>query len=194
MWPWEHVAFGYLLYSLGTRLVEREPPAERDVLVVVAATQLPDLIDKPLSWGVHLFPSGYAVGHSVFVAVPVGLLAAKVADRYGERTAGIALLVGYWSHLLGDVLSPLRTGGSLSFRRLLWPVVEAHPYATDLGLGRALVYLSRLPTHLSTIGSVDVALFYVSLPLFTVVLWLADGAPGVALLVDGARRVADRRP
>ena len=81
MWPWEHAAVGYLLLSLGSRASGRGPPSTPAVLALLFGTQLPDLVDKPLSWEFDLFPSGYAVGHSALVAVPVGLLVLALGRR-----------------------------------------------------------------------------------------------------------------
>jgi hypothetical protein len=187
MWPWEHLAVGYLCYSLGSRVLTGDPPAERDVLLLGIATQLPDLIDKPLSWGLQVFPTGYALGHSVFLAIPLGLVLLGEGIRRREPTAGLALLVGYWSHLAGDVVSPLRNGDPLAVGRLLWPLVEGNPYSRDLGLERALVYLARLPAELSTMDPFGAVLFYLLLPALTALLWLADGAPGVSLLFRRVR-------
>ena len=49
MWPWEHLAFGYVLYSLGVRTLRGRTPRGPPVLVLAVATQVPDLLDKPLA-------------------------------------------------------------------------------------------------------------------------------------------------
>lgn len=182
MWPWEHVAVGYLLYSLWLRALGREPPAERDTAVLVAATLLPDLVDKPLAWGAGLFPSGFAVAHSAFVAVPLGLAALALGRQYDRRRVGVAFLVGYWSHLLGDVLNPIRAGGRPVVVRVLWPVVETAPYDTDYGLGRGLVYLREFFATVPRADPLDILLLYVLVPAATIALWALDGAPGTAWL------------
>ena len=84
MWPWEHVAFGYVLYSLGSHAIRREPPAEWTVFALGLGTLVPDLVDKPLSWSLGLFPTGYSVAHSALVAVPTvaGLLLASPDFQY----------------------------------------------------------------------------------------------------------------
>jgi hypothetical protein len=190
MWPWEHVATGYLLYSLGTRALGREPPSDGAVVALGVASLLPDLVDKPLSWGLGWFPSGYAVGHSAFVAVPVGLGALLVGYRLGRQRWSVGFVVGYWVHLLADVANPVRNGGAIRPGRVLWPVSEADPYETDRGLGRGLTYLEDFLAELATMPPTDVILLYLLLPAATVALWLLDGAPGVALLsraVGGVR-------
>lgn len=182
MWPWEHAAVGYLLYSLYLRVLGHDPPAERETILILLATQTPDLIDKPLSWGLGWFPSGYAVGHSMFVAIPIGLLILALGTNYGFRRNGIAVVLGYWSHLLTDVLEPLRGGSAVLINRVLWPVVEATPYETDLGIARGFLYIVRFLTAIPTMDLTSIVLVYILLPVGSAVVWLLDGAPGAGLL------------
>jgi membrane-bound metal-dependent hydrolase YbcI (DUF457 family) len=180
MWPWEHAAFGYLLYSGGLHVWRRAGPGGPAALVLVLATQLPDVVDKPLSWLFGLFPSGFSVAHSIFVAVPL-ILAVIVATQQRRRPElGIAFAVGYGSHLVGDVVAPLRDGDSIELSRVLWPLVTQSPYDHDYGLvGRTVVYLEAL---VSTLGAADpiVLVLYLALPVAALLFWIADGRPGVA--------------
>lgn len=190
MWPWEHLAAGYLAYSLGLRSVRRPPPTAAGLLVVVLGTQLPDLVDKPLSWGLGWFAQGYAVGHSVFLAAPLSALVLLIALRRGRGRLGVAFAVGHWSHLATDVLDPLRYGRSPDPGRVLWPIVTAAPYPQDLGMARGLAYLAELLTAIATMGLVDLFVQLLLLPLLTFAVWLVDGAPGaraLALAVSGRR-------
>ncbi|MFB6202703.1 MAG: metal-dependent hydrolase [Halorhabdus sp.] len=145
MWPWEHVAVGYLLYSLTARVLGRDPPSDSETALLLAGTQGPDLIDKPLAWGLEWFPSGFAVAHSAFVAFPVGVMTLLVGWRTDRRRVAGAFVVGYWSHLLADVLNPLRNGERPLVSRVLWPVTDVSPYETDYGLARGLVYIREFP-------------------------------------------------
>lgn len=191
MWPWEHTAFGYLLYSLGRRALGSDPPDDAAAMVLAVATVLPDLVDKPLSWGLDLFPTGYAVAHSVFAAIPLAAVALFLGRKYDRLSLGVAFGIGYWSHLLGDVLNPLRTGDPLDWSRILWPVAETQPYETDLGLGRGLRYLREFVDAIPTMDPLAV-LVLVGLPLLTALVWLLDGAPGVRLLRAGIRTIRTR--
>jgi hypothetical protein len=124
-------------------------------LVVGAA--LPDVVDKPLAT-VGLTDLFHSVGHSVLwlpVAVAVGLAGAR----------GLAVVVGWGSHLLldaGHVVVNGRPGDALS---LAWPVAApADPLAIPPGA---------------------FARHYVGTPSFVVevALWL-----GAAAVLVGARR------
>ncbi|TQQ79324.1 metal-dependent hydrolase [Halonotius terrestris] len=181
MWPWEHAALGYLTYSLSRRARGQAPPAELPTVALLFGTQLPDLIDKPLSWGLGIFTTGSALGHSLLFAVPLGLLIGVAAVRTDRRALGAGFVVGYWSHLVGDVVNPLRYGDPIAVDRVLWPFVAQEPYDQDLGLGRGLVYFGELFESLLSIDSVTLVVAYLLLTLATVALWFADGAPGVGL-------------
>lgn len=187
MWPWEHVAVGYLACSLGGRALGSPPPRAVDLLAVVVGTQLPDLVDKPLSWGLGLFPSGFAVGHSVVLAVPLGLAVLALGARRGRLRVGAAFVVGYWSHLVSDSLNPLRQGEPADVGRVLWPVATASSYERDLGLGRGLAYLGEFVAGLSSMSPESLFVQVLALPLATLLLWLHDGAPGWASTVRAVR-------
>lgn len=187
MWPWEHVALGYLLLSLGHRASGRDPPSDAPALLLAVGALLPDLVDKPLSWGLDLYPTGFGPGHSAFVAVPVGLLVIGVGVDRDRRLRAGGFVVGYWSHLAADVLDPLRYGLSPLPGRILWPVVAGAPYEQDLGLGRGLSYLAEFLAMLATSDPVTIVVLYLLLPLVTLGLWLYDGVPGIRFLVRAAR-------
>lgn len=194
MWPWEHAALGYLVYSLSLRARGRAPPADIPTVALLFGTQMPDLIDKPLSWGLGVFQTGYALGHSLLFAVPVGVVIAVVAVRTGRRRLGAGFVVGYWSHLVGDVMNPLRYGDPLGFDNVLWPFVAREGYDQDLGLGRGLVYVGDLVDSLLTASAVPLLLGYLLLSIGLLALWLADGAPGIGLFGRLWTRLGFERP
>jgi hypothetical protein len=188
MWPWEHAAVGYLVYSLGLRALGREPPGDREAVGLLVATQIPDLVDKPLSWVFGVFPTGYALGHSALVALPVGaavLAAGRARDRF---RLGAAVVAGYWAHLAADALNPIRSGGAPLFGRVLWPAVTGTPYEEDLGAGRGLAYLSEFAGSLVALDPVTLVTVYLLLPLVTLGVWVLDGAPGTGPVRDAVGR------
>lgn len=180
MWPWEHLAFGYVLLSATLHVARDRSPGGVEAGAVVLATQFPDLVDKPLSWGFGLFPSGYAIGHSLLLAVPLSAAVAGLARRRGWPGAGVAFVVGYASHLAGDVLSPFLSGGPLAFERLLWPVATFAPYETSRGfVGRFTLYVGRYAAEAAEPSNLPYLAAYVAVFLGVAFLWLTDGAPGV---------------
>jgi len=90
-----HAAVGYLfgVYS-------RYPVAP-----LVVGSVLPDLVDRPLYW-LGVTPLPHSVGHSLFVALPVGVV---LAVLLGPR--GVAFAIGWLAHILTDVLNVLTTQG-----------------------------------------------------------------------------------
>ena len=187
MWPWEHAALGYLLYSLALRATGREPPSDTGAFVLLFGTLLPDLIDKPLSWGLGVFPSGYALGHSIFFAIPIGILVIGIGVRTERPRLAAAFIVGHWSHIISDVLTPLRYGSSPAPGRALWPVVSATPYEADLGLGRGVTYLTDFISALGSMELTTLVVLYLTLPILTILLWILDGVPGLAVVLRTLR-------
>lgn len=179
MWPWEHLALGYLLYSGYARLRGRRPlPA--DVYALLLATQAPDLVDKPLAWTFGILPNGVSLAHSVFVALPVAALAVLVARHYDRAPVGVAFGLGYLSHLLGDVLYPLAVSGSVSPGYLLWPLVQRGSVDPDGSLSILFALLSHFGDFLATPrGAVYLTLEVVFLGV-ALAVWWADGLPGAA--------------
>ncbi|WIV67421.1 metal-dependent hydrolase [Natrialbaceae archaeon AArc-T1-2] len=110
MWPWEHLAVAYVLYSLITNVVVRESPSAHETVAVVLGSQLPDLVDKPLAWMAGITETGYAIGYSIFVAPFVWLVAYGIARRRRSPRLAGAFSLAYLSHLVTDVRNPLRMG------------------------------------------------------------------------------------
>jgi len=126
MFPWTHAAFGYLLLA-GLAVLLRRRVSRAELATVVVATQLPDLVDKPLAWHFNVIPSGRSFAHSLLVAVPLSVAILAVAWYRSHGEVGVAFWLGYLSHLYGDVdgaLSPLEPE-KLTF--LLWPVLPPYP-------------------------------------------------------------------
>jgi len=179
MLPWEHAAVAYVLYSGYSRLRYGTSPNGWAVLVVLFASQLPDLIDKPLAWEFGLVPSGRSVAHSIFVGVPLSAVVFMVARQYGRPQLGAGFGIGYLSHLATDAV-PLYPGSSTSFGSILWPVrTYEEPSGSTDGfvettielLAQGLSLFTADPGTNMLVGGVLVGLM--------VLLWLIDGVPGL---------------
>ncbi len=185
MWPWEHLAFGYLLYSAASRAVDGRPPRGEAVLVLAVATQVPDLFDKTFSWVLPVFEAGYAAGHSVLVVGPLLVAAGAIAVHRGQRAMRLtgAYAVGHCSHLLGDVVYPLLQGKRLAVERLFWPVSTFEATAGHVGVvDRVLSYFLRYAGQVRRLEPDALFVVQVGLVLGVFVLWLVDGRPGPGVL------------
>lgn len=183
MWPWEHLAVGYLGYSVTVRLTTGRPPRDPVAVVVLAfATQLPNLVDKPLAWSLGVLPTGTSLAHSVFVAVPLCVVVGVLAWRGGRPAIGAAFAIGYLLHLPSDALyAAVILGSELSVEGFAWPLVPATPIERA-GFGANLShYFGR---YVAALTSPD-GIRYLAVELLLVGgafgLWLYDGAPGLAL-------------
>lgn len=179
MLPWEHAAIAYLLYTGYTHWRYSEPPQGWPVLVVLFASQLPDLIDKPLAWQFGILPSGRSLGHSVFFGIPLSLAVVGLARRYGTPELGTAFAIGYLSHLATDAV-PLYPGAPTNVGSILWPLVSQEPTHYHEGfLERTLaILIGDYPSLLESEPSLNV-LIGVGLVGVMVAIWIYDGAPGL---------------
>lgn len=173
MWPWEHLALGYLAVSLFWRLNGHEVDGWV-AGVVVLGTQFPDVVDKSLAWYVGFLPAGRSLTHTLFVAAPVSVFAIMGAVVVHRGDWGLAFAISYMSHLLGDALPKLVQGNYEALTFLLWPLLPLPDYeglSSILESARALIVD---PTTYLSVGWYRVAVV-----AFVVVLWAADGFPGV---------------
>lgn len=182
MWPWEHLALGYIAVSVFWRLNGHE--VDGWVAASVAfGTQFPDLLDKSLAWYAGVLPAGRSLFHSAFVAVPLSvfvIMGAVVAHR-GEW--GLAFAIGYTTHLFGDALPKLVSGNYEGLTFLLWPLLPLPEYQGLDSILESLTALMADPSSYLSAGSYRVAIV-----AFVVVLWAADGFPGVLDLGRYLRR------
>ncbi|WP_372912562.1 metal-dependent hydrolase [Salinigranum sp.] len=183
MWPWGHLAVGYLSYTVAVRLFRgrRERAA---LLALVVGTQFPDVVDKPLAW-VGFLPYGRSLAHSLLVLVPLCLVVVVVARRRTRTRTGTAFALGALTHTLTDAWHGIVTldPGRLSF--LLWPYL---PSPDDGGVGTPGGHADRLASEVDTShagagGLVDVVqsepVGQLLLLAVAVVVWIAEGTPGL---------------
>jgi len=191
MWPWEHLTVGYLAYSVYSRLTLEGRLTDRAALAVAFGTQFPDLLDKPLAWVLTVMSDGSTIGHSVFVAVPLSIIAYSLSARRGHRDLGAAFAVGYLLHLPGDILYSVARGGAPAYTKVLWPFFTKQSSGGSLivqvgGLSRRFVRFLLSPE-----GAGYAALELLLLAVATIV-WIDDGTPGLGWLAAVRRDVRDR--
>lgn len=131
MWPWGHAAVGFVILSVVTLISVKRWPRRAETLTVLLATQLPDLIDKPLAWSFSVLPSGRSLAHSLLTATALIAILSLVAYRYDRQELLPAFSIGYITHLLTDLPFSV-LGGDFSFATfLLWPLLPSPDYATE---------------------------------------------------------------
>lgn len=172
MWPWGHLAVGYLLYTALARVLTGRPPGGAAALFVAFGTQFPDLVDKPLAWGLGVLPHGRVGTHSLPIAAVVVVLAYAYARYRGCPELSVAFAVGYLPHPFADGLLALSQGQTEYLTYLLWPLVDLAPYDTD-----GIVLASHGPFELTVYGVVQMGLVLVAYGG-----WIADGRPGLDTL------------
>jgi len=183
MWPWTHALFGYACYSLAVRTGFRRRPTDAPALLAVFAAVLPDLVDKPLAWTFGVVGSGYGPAHSLLVGVPAAAAFGAWLWQRGRHEAGLGFLVGYASHLVGDLLFQLWDEGELVFSVVLWPLGPASPDSSGNLLEHVVFFLFRYAGQIRAGEATTYLLATIALAGGVVVLWLVDGAPGVRWLI-----------
>lgn len=179
MWPWEHAAIGYVVFSVLVHLARSRPPTGSETVVVGFASVLPDLIDKPLAWEFGVFPSGYGIAHSIFFAIPLVVAACLLSLSYGRSNLGIGAGVGYLIHLPMDVLPVYVQQGRIPIERVLWPVRTSETSYPDGFSGTFVTYFGE---YLAEFLSDDPSGYVIAIAVMVVggiLLWTYDGMPGV---------------
>lgn len=140
MLPLGHAAGAYLAYVGAAAITARRLPARLSLVPLVFASQLPDLIDKPLAY-YGVLPSGRAFGHSLltFALLTAAVVAAaRARDRLTHPTlrrllalSPLPFAIGYATHLLGDAYRALLAGQFRGASYLVWPLLPAPRYPSD---------------------------------------------------------------
>lgn len=182
MWPWGHLAVGYVAFSALARVGLATRPSDRGAVVLAVATQLPDLIDKPLAWQFGLLSNGIGAAHSLLVGVPAAVALGVALWSRGHRESGLAVAVGYVTHVLGDILFGVLFSRPPVLPAFLWPAFAA-PAAPAPGLGaKTLQLLADSRALLAGATGRTYFLLEALLLAGTVALWILDGKPGWGLL------------
>ncbi|MFP8954024.1 metal-dependent hydrolase [Natrialbaceae archaeon A-arb3/5] len=190
MWPWEHAIVGYLAYSLFSHLYYRRSPTGLEAFSAVFASVLPDLIDKPLAWEFGVFDVGYALGHSIFFAVPLSILVGLLASRVGRTGAGIAFGLGYLLHLPADVLDGYLRGGRVRTELMLWPVETLDSPGERTGFVDEFTRIFGAYQQDLLAGDLSTYMWaQLGLAGLVFLLWLYDGAPVLRECLGYGKRV-----
>lgn len=182
MWPWGHLAVGYVAFSAFVHLRMGRAPGERAVVVLAVATQLPDIVDKPLAWQFGLVSNGVGVAHSLLVGVPIALAVGAGLWARGRPEVGGALAIGYGSHVAGDLLFGGLFGTSPLLPAFLWPLYSTPEPATP-GFGPK-VWELLIDSRALLGGAMGRVYFLLEAILLvaTVALWVFDRTPGLGLI------------
>jgi len=172
MWPWGHLAVGYLVYSAYQRARFDCSPRDKPILALFLGTQFPDLVDKPLALTFGVLPSGRSFAHSLIVTVLVIAGLRLLVQNRRQITIMDAFSIGYLTHLLADAIQSLVATESASLAFLVWPILP-------------LVYPSTDHSILDLFRSIEVTPFFVfqlALVVLAFGFWLRDDTPGLAAL------------
>ena len=179
MWPWGHLAVGYLIYSLYAHFRYRRPPRGSEAILVAFGSLLPDIIDKPLTWTFHVLPSSRSLGHSLFTASFIIFLAYTLERRSGHIYGAGAFAIGYLSHLVADGYLEFISGEYRYLTYLVYPILPPPKYGIEPSW---LAHIRDFKLTGYTEGEIAIA-------AFVVLLWLWDGKPGLAELRTLPRRL-----
>ncbi len=181
MWPWGHLAVGYVIYSAFERLRGAGAPSQRNAFVLAVATQVPDLVDKPLAWQFGVMESGVGIAHSLLVGVPIAVLLGAWLYRRGHPGPGGAIAVGHVTHVLGDLLFGWLFGKPPLLPAFLWPLRSTvEPASASAGFAdRVWDLLLNSQELFATPTGRQYFLLQGVLLLVTVGLWFNDGMPGL---------------
>ncbi|MDZ7730900.1 MAG: metal-dependent hydrolase [Natrialbaceae archaeon] len=186
MLPPGHLAVAYLCYwaIAQRRFGGRVAPGA--AVVVVVASQFPDLIDKPLSWWFGVLPTGRTLAHTLLVLVPLAAIVYWALDTRGRTQIGLAFGVGALSHAFADAAMSVVYREVPTF--LLWPVlaVETDGYGTPSILGLLVEAYTKSGLVSSAI------LLEGGLLVLAAWLWVRDGTPGLPKVSLAPTKVRDR--
>ncbi|MFC6731904.1 MULTISPECIES: metal-dependent hydrolase [unclassified Haladaptatus] len=192
MWPWEHLAVGYLVYSLSVHVTRRRKPSALAALAVGFGSLFPDLVDKPLGWTFAILSSGTSLAHSVLVAVPLVVIVWAIAAARGRGDVGAGFGVGYLLHLPADAFYPLVFGRPPKFSSFFWPLIQVDSPARGGLLETVVYFLNQYVGLLGTPEATAYLAFEFALLLAAFGLWVYDGYPGAPF--RGRKRVNRSAP
>jgi hypothetical protein len=176
MWPWGHLAVGYLCFVLYTQYSDRSAQTTFTVAAVAIGSQFPDVVDKPLAWTFAVLPSGRSFAHSLLTAGIIILVVYRMSRRWHREDTAVAFAIGYVTHSLADLGPDVVWGllrGDVSQLEwttyLFWPLLEVPPYQTD----------SSFIAHFAAFAVDPYVLFQFGLAGVALAVWVGSGTPGL---------------
>lgn len=190
MFPWEHVLFAYVFFSLFVHLRYRSRPADWPVVALVAGSLLPDLVDKPLAWEFSVFATGWGIAHSIFVAGAISILVYAIARRRGVDRVGLGFAFGYLLHLVGDVVPASLGRGRFYPDPILWPFGNpTSRYDQESYAGGVHFLLTKYANEVLAMDLTPLLSLQLGSIVLGVALWIVDGRPGLGLVTSLVRDV-----
>lgn len=168
----------YVVYSTYRRLQYGSPPGDGATPVFLVAALLPDLVDKLLASQLSVLRIRRSLAHSLLLV----LVVLAVARACGIPEFGMALGVGYLSHLPADAIYPaIIPGVKVDKGYPVWPFAFAEPSEMVDLLARTLELDGYLSAFVSGSTGWRFSLLEGALTTVSRRLWLVDCRPDVGL-------------
>lgn len=183
MWPWAHLGFAYILYSLYARGRFGRPPRPEPVLAVAFGSQLPDIVDKPLAW-YGVLPSGRSLAHSLLFAAVLVIVVYAVGVVLDRVETATALVIAHLSHLVTDLPPRVALGYPSGSEYLFWPFLSQNTFRYRAQAFEPPVAVEVIVTPFT--DPVLFSLYGVFLFVTALGLWYVDGCPGLQYVRSGS--------
>lgn len=89
---------GHLAVALAEHTLPPFRTSKPALITLIAASLLPDVVDKALGYTLNLIPGGRHAAHNIFALAASTLLVATLWNR----TIGLAWFAGYLGHMMAD--------------------------------------------------------------------------------------------
>lgn len=127
MMPWSHLFVAVFPVILYVALRHRRLPSALLIGAVATGSQFPDLVDKPLAWGVDVLINGRMFMHSLVFAIPISTAVILIATKYGNISLGSGFVFGYLLHIAGDFYTAFVGPAQYIPSNMLWPLLAPRP-------------------------------------------------------------------
>ncbi len=141
------------------------------------------MIDKPL-WVLNVFPTGRDLAHSLFFAASLIVVVYAIGFARGWTETATAFVIAHLSHVAADI--PLRAllGYPFGTEFLFWPVLPHFTFGFSERWFEPPALVETVVTPLT--DSTTFLAFEGVLFALVIVLWYADGCPGLEYLRRGS--------